>query len=138
MIPIFTKLSCNGGGCHGKSGGQNGFRLSLLGFEPEIDYASLTREERGRNHRGAVALQAPPGVGPQAARPRPGHGRGSAFGAFAGDRQPAQQTFENALGLALWGNSRPLVLEDESILVGKVRKRETRAALEAAARLLAG
>lgn len=47
--------------------------------------------------------------------------RGSAFGSFAGDPQPAQQTFENALGFALWGTSRPLVLEDESILVGKVR-----------------
>ncbi|MEX2027751.1 MAG: S-layer protein, partial [Pirellulaceae bacterium] len=34
ITPIFTKYSCNGGGCHGKSGGQNGFRLSLLGFEP--------------------------------------------------------------------------------------------------------
>jgi len=48
IIPIFTKMSCNGGGCHGKSGGQNGFRLSLLGFEPEIDYVSLAREERNR------------------------------------------------------------------------------------------
>src|SRR4051794_39035478 len=34
VVPIFTKFGCNGGGCHGKSGGQNGFRLSLLGFEP--------------------------------------------------------------------------------------------------------
>jgi hypothetical protein len=24
VTPIFTKLGCNGGGCHGKSGGQNG------------------------------------------------------------------------------------------------------------------
>ena len=32
IVPIFTKYGCNGGGCHGKSGGQNGFRLSLLGF----------------------------------------------------------------------------------------------------------
>jgi len=48
IIPIFTKMSCNGGGCHGKGGGQNGFRLSLLGYEPEIDYASLAREERNR------------------------------------------------------------------------------------------
>ena len=30
--PLFTKYGCNGGGCHGKSGGQNGFRLSLLWF----------------------------------------------------------------------------------------------------------
>src|SRR5262249_52265122 len=35
ITPLFTKYSCNGGGCHGKSGGQNGFRLSLLGFEPK-------------------------------------------------------------------------------------------------------
>ena len=36
IVPIFTKAGCNGGGCHGKSGGQNGFRLSLLGFEPRL------------------------------------------------------------------------------------------------------
>ena len=35
VVPVFTKYGCNGGGCHGKSGGQNGFRLSLLGFVPE-------------------------------------------------------------------------------------------------------
>ena len=34
IVPIFTKLGCNGGGCHGKAAGQNGFKLSLLGFEP--------------------------------------------------------------------------------------------------------
>lgn len=48
IVPIFTKLSCNGGGCHGKSGGQNGFALSLLGFTPEVDYAALVKENRGR------------------------------------------------------------------------------------------
>ncbi|MDB4671305.1 hypothetical protein OAF34_04140, partial [Pirellulaceae bacterium] len=32
IVPIFTKFGCNAGGCHGKSGGQNGFSLSLLGF----------------------------------------------------------------------------------------------------------
>lgn len=48
VVPIFTKFGCNGGGCHGKSGGQNGFRLSLLGFEPTEDYEYLTKEGRGR------------------------------------------------------------------------------------------
>ena len=48
IVPIFTKLGCNGGGCHGKSGGQNGFRLSLLGFEPTEDYEYLVKESRGR------------------------------------------------------------------------------------------
>jgi hypothetical protein len=48
VVPIFTKLGCNGGTCHGKSSGQNGFRLSLLGFDPALDHASLTRDSRGR------------------------------------------------------------------------------------------
>lgn len=48
IVPIFTKLQCNSGGCHGKSGGQNGFCLSLLGFEPEEDYEHLVKESRGR------------------------------------------------------------------------------------------
>ena len=33
VLPIFTKAGCNAGGCHGKSSGQNGFKLSLLGFD---------------------------------------------------------------------------------------------------------
>lgn len=48
IVPIFTKLGCNAGGCHGKSGGQNGFRLSLLGFYPKDDYEWLVKEHRGR------------------------------------------------------------------------------------------
>ena len=36
------------GGCHGKASGQNGFKLSLLGFEPEVDYNALVKEARGR------------------------------------------------------------------------------------------
>lgn len=48
ITPIFTKLGCNGGGCHGKASGQNGFKLSLLGFEPSEDYEYLVKEGRGR------------------------------------------------------------------------------------------
>jgi hypothetical protein len=48
VVPVFTKLGCNSGGCHGKASGQNGFKLSLLGFEPEVDYAALVKEARGR------------------------------------------------------------------------------------------
>ena len=48
IVPIFTKLGCNGGGCHGKSGGQNGFKLSLLGFYPADDFEFLRKESRGR------------------------------------------------------------------------------------------
>lgn len=49
VIPILTKAGCNGGACHAKSGGgQNGFQLSLFGFEPQEDYEYLTKQARGR------------------------------------------------------------------------------------------
>ena len=48
VVPVFTRFGCNAGGCHGKSGGQNGFALSLLGFEPDEDYEFLVKEARGR------------------------------------------------------------------------------------------
>jgi hypothetical protein len=48
VVPIFTKFGCNAGGCHGKASGQNGFQLSLLGFEPAEDFEYLVKEARGR------------------------------------------------------------------------------------------
>jgi hypothetical protein len=48
VVPLFTKFGCNAGGCHGKASGQNGFKLSLLGFEPEEDYEYIVKENRGR------------------------------------------------------------------------------------------
>jgi hypothetical protein len=48
IVPIFTKLGCNSGGCHGKASGQNGFKLSLLGFYPDDDFEFLVKEARGR------------------------------------------------------------------------------------------
>ena len=42
--PILTRLGCNQGACHGKSAGQNGFRLSLRGYASEWDYHWITRE----------------------------------------------------------------------------------------------
>ena len=47
--PILTKASCNSGGCHAKAGiGQRGFRLSVLGFEPQEDYEHIVKEGKGR------------------------------------------------------------------------------------------
>lgn len=48
VVPILTKLGCNGGGCHGKATGQNGFKISLFGFEPDVDFEGLVTEGRGR------------------------------------------------------------------------------------------
>jgi Protein of unknown function (DUF1553)/Protein of unknown function (DUF1549) len=46
--PILTRFNCNSGSCHGKAGGQNGFALSLHGFELKDDYQRLVSEGRGR------------------------------------------------------------------------------------------
>ena len=46
--PILSSHGCNAGACHGKQRGQNGFQLSLLGFDPDYDFAALTQHARGR------------------------------------------------------------------------------------------
>jgi len=46
--PVLTRFGCNAGACHGKQRGQNGFQLSLLGFDADFDHAALTQEVRGR------------------------------------------------------------------------------------------
>jgi len=48
VVPVLTRLGCNSGGCHGKLAGQNGFKLSLRGYAPELDYVAITRDARGR------------------------------------------------------------------------------------------
>ena len=46
--PLLTRAGCNAGSCHGKARGQNGFALSLLGFDPDFDHDAIVKEARGR------------------------------------------------------------------------------------------
>lgn len=48
IMPLLTKAGCNSGGCHGKAEGQNGFKLSVFGFDPEADHKAIVAEARGR------------------------------------------------------------------------------------------
>jgi hypothetical protein len=48
IVPLFSRFGCNSSGCHGSSLGQNGFKLSVFGFDPLADHAALTKEDRGR------------------------------------------------------------------------------------------
>ena len=48
VMGLFSKAGCNNGSCHGSFQGKNGFRLSLFGYDPDKDYAALTREIHGR------------------------------------------------------------------------------------------
>jgi hypothetical protein len=48
IVPLLTRHGCNAGGCHGKASGQNGFKLSLFGFDPAFDHDAIVHEARGR------------------------------------------------------------------------------------------
>lgn len=48
VMPVFLRSGCNAGGCHGSARGQDGFHLSLFGYDPEGDHFRLTRELAGR------------------------------------------------------------------------------------------
>src|SRR5207248_3280116 len=46
--PVLAKMGCSSGACHGAAAGQNGFKLSLRGYDDEGDYLTLTRNALGR------------------------------------------------------------------------------------------
>jgi hypothetical protein len=48
VVPILSKLGCNSGACHGRASGQNGFKLSVFGFDPAGDYDAIVKQARGR------------------------------------------------------------------------------------------
>lgn len=57
VIPVFTKMGCNQGACHGALAGKNGFKLTLRGYDPEVDFDTITRQSLGRR----VSLADPAG-----------------------------------------------------------------------------
>ncbi len=46
--PILSKTGCNQGTCHGSQKGQNGFKLSLRGYDALYDYRALVDDISGR------------------------------------------------------------------------------------------
>lgn len=48
VMPVLTAAGCNTGSCHGSARGQDGFHLSLFGYDPKGDHFRLTREMPGR------------------------------------------------------------------------------------------
>jgi hypothetical protein len=48
VVPVLTKVGCNAGACHGSQDGKGGFKLSLLGYDPELDYQSIHKDARAR------------------------------------------------------------------------------------------
>jgi hypothetical protein len=133
--PLLTRLGCNQGACHGKLAGQNGFRLSLRGYAPELDHTWITQELAGRRINPAspddsLLVTKPLGVVPHeglvrfaegsryhrtltdwiAARaPGPGEGAGAtatAVEVFPGRRIWAKGSTQQLLVQARWADGR--------------------------------
>lgn len=48
VMPVLTAAGCNTGACHGSARGQDGFHLTLYGYDPKGDHFRLTKEMAGR------------------------------------------------------------------------------------------
>jgi len=57
ISPLLTRHGCNGSQCHGKAEGQNGFKLSVFGFDAQADWHALTIESKGRRANAAAPEQ---------------------------------------------------------------------------------
>ncbi len=44
VMPVLSAAGCSDIRCHGAPSGKDGFRLSLWGFDPSLDYQQLTRD----------------------------------------------------------------------------------------------
>src|SRR5438034_7715924 len=44
VMAVLSKAGCNAGACHGNKNGKGGFKLSLRGQNPELDYLTLSRD----------------------------------------------------------------------------------------------
>ncbi len=59
VMAVLSKGGCNQGACHGNLNGKGGFKLSLRGEDPALDFAALTRggfSRRTDPHRPADSL----------------------------------------------------------------------------------
>ena len=48
VVPLLSRLGCNGRACHGSFQGRGGFQLSLFGYDFDADYRELLESGAGR------------------------------------------------------------------------------------------
>lgn len=75
VAPILSKNGCNAAACHGKAEGQNGFHLSLFGYDPQGDFKAIARDAAQRrvsplDSRGSLLIMKATGRTPHAGGPR--------------------------------------------------------------------
>lgn len=57
VVPVLTRSGCSSGACHGSFQGRGGLQLSLLGFDPQMDYEALALQARGRRVNAAAPAE---------------------------------------------------------------------------------
>jgi hypothetical protein len=58
VVPLFNKVGCSNRSCHGSFQGQGGFRLSLFGYDPALDYEQV-RQRLSDQADESLALRKP-------------------------------------------------------------------------------
>jgi len=48
VLPLLTRAGCNAGACHASQHGKGGFVLSVMAFDPHLDFNSIAIASRGR------------------------------------------------------------------------------------------
>ncbi|MBI3414744.1 MAG: DUF1553 domain-containing protein [Verrucomicrobia bacterium] len=48
VMAVLARAGCSAGACHGNASGKAGFKLSLRGQDPDLDFIALTRDQFGR------------------------------------------------------------------------------------------
>jgi hypothetical protein len=48
VMPVLAKGGCNNTACHGSPAGKGGLKLSLFGYEPELDHPAIVKDADGR------------------------------------------------------------------------------------------
>ena len=129
VMPLLTRLGCNSGPCHGKQRGQNGFQLSLLGFDPTFDHNALAKEARGRRVFPAAPEQSLTLLKATAAVP---HGGGKRIEPESEEYETIRRWIAEGMrrdpegapvvaGLDIWPAERSLAVSDEQQVVVTAR-----------------
>ena len=59
VVPLLSRLGCNGRACHGSFQGQGGFRLSLFGYDFKLDHDGLAKGDQEKDKEPRVLIEEP-------------------------------------------------------------------------------
>ena len=59
VVPLLSRLGCNGRACHGSFQGQGGFRLSLFGYDFKLDHEGLDKGDKDKDREPRVLIEEP-------------------------------------------------------------------------------